>query len=106
MAALLCSSPTLADNWPNWRGPQHNGVAKGTFPVEWSDEKNLKWKIDLPERRVDADRGDDRIYVTCGKEGKNVLVAPDMNGKAQWEAVIGDERKGKHQKATGANPRR
>ncbi|AMV21449.1 PQQ-binding-like beta-propeller repeat protein [Planctomyces sp. SH-PL14] len=104
LAALLCSSPILADNWPNWRGPQHNGVAAGAFPIEWSGEKNLKWKIDLPSGGSTPIVWEGRIYVTCGKEGKNILVALDLNGKTAWEAVIGDERKGKHQKATGANP--
>ncbi len=36
-------------NWPQWRGPQANGVAPyGNPPVEWSESKNIKWKIELP----------------------------------------------------------
>ena len=36
-------------NWPQWRGPQANGVAPyGNPPIEWSESKNIKWKIELP----------------------------------------------------------
>ena len=35
-------------NWPAWRGPDMNGVAeKANPPVEWSEEKNIRWKIPL-----------------------------------------------------------
>lgn len=34
--------------WPQWRGPDGNGVAlKGDPPVEWSEEQNIRWKADL-----------------------------------------------------------
>src|SRR5688500_8879565 len=36
---------TSAANWPQWRGPDGQGVSeeKG-LPVEWSNTKNIKWK--------------------------------------------------------------
>src|SRR5262245_12127250 len=35
--------------WPQWRGPLANGVAPhANPPVEWSEKKNLRWKITLP----------------------------------------------------------
>ena len=34
--------------WPQWRGPQWNGVApEGNPPVVWSETENLKWKIPI-----------------------------------------------------------
>ncbi len=36
-------------NWPQWRGPETNGVAPaGNPPLEWSETKNVKWKIEIP----------------------------------------------------------
>ncbi|MBC8182124.1 PQQ-binding-like beta-propeller repeat protein [candidate division KSB1 bacterium] len=36
-------------NWANWRGPFVNGVApNGNPPIEWSESKNIKWKIEIP----------------------------------------------------------
>jgi outer membrane protein assembly factor BamB len=36
-------------HWPQWRGPQMNGVAPlSDPPVEWSETKNVKWKVEIP----------------------------------------------------------
>jgi hypothetical protein len=36
-------------NWPAWRGPTGNGlVLHGNPPLEWNEEKNVKWKVKLP----------------------------------------------------------
>jgi outer membrane protein assembly factor BamB len=35
--------------WPQWRGPNMDGVAPhGDPPVEWSESKNVAWKVDVP----------------------------------------------------------
>ncbi len=36
-------------NWPQWRGPLANGLApEADPPLEWSDSKNVKWKVKIP----------------------------------------------------------
>ncbi|MBI5085333.1 MAG: PQQ-like beta-propeller repeat protein [Acidobacteria bacterium] len=50
---LFCCVWTLsagAADWPQWRGPQFNGVAEGAAPLEWSDSKNVAWKTPIPGR--------------------------------------------------------
>lgn len=38
-------------NWHQWRGPDANGVAPaGDPPIEWDDERHLKWKVEIPGR--------------------------------------------------------
>jgi outer membrane protein assembly factor BamB len=38
-----------ADQWPQWRGVDGSGIAAGANPpTEWSETKNVKWKIKLP----------------------------------------------------------
>ena len=38
-------------NWPQWRGPLANGISPdGNPPVEWSETKNVKWKVEIPGR--------------------------------------------------------
>lgn len=35
--------------WPQWRGPLGTGVAPHADPpVEWSEDKNIRWKVPLP----------------------------------------------------------
>lgn len=50
---LFSAEPPLdyQENWPQWRGPSANGVAPmGNPPQEWSENKNIKWKIPIPGR--------------------------------------------------------
>ncbi len=47
LAALTAS----AENWPQWRGPQANGIApQGNPPTTWSETENVKWKVQIPGR--------------------------------------------------------
>lgn len=37
--------------WPQWRGPDATGVARhATPPLEWSETKNIRWKVEIPGR--------------------------------------------------------
>jgi outer membrane protein assembly factor BamB len=37
------------ENWPHWRGPDHNGKSSAVnLPSEWSEDKNIVWKTALP----------------------------------------------------------
>lgn len=58
-AAILGVSFTTADadraeteaqhHWPQWRGPLGTGVGPhANPPVEWGENKNLRWKVALP----------------------------------------------------------
>jgi outer membrane protein assembly factor BamB len=35
-------------DWPQWRGPANDGVARTTPPLTWSDTSNIAWKIKVP----------------------------------------------------------
>jgi outer membrane protein assembly factor BamB len=42
-------SAEIAANWHQFRGPLASGVAPlGNPPVEWSETKNVKWKVEVP----------------------------------------------------------
>ena len=52
---LLASTDSEGDSvhgdhyWPQWRGPNGNGVAPyANPPLEWSERKNIRWKLRLP----------------------------------------------------------
>ncbi len=48
---LLLASPSPADHWAHWRGPNGNGAAiNAQPPTEWSPTKNIKWKVAIPGR--------------------------------------------------------
>tara|TARA_R110002049_G_scaffold72490_6_gene187362 strand:+ start:41736 stop:42989 length:1254 start_codon:yes stop_codon:yes gene_type:complete len=61
-------SAFAADSWPQFRGPSGDGIARAAaeLPTEWSAEKNIAWKTDLPgEGWSSPVVADGRIYVTA-----------------------------------------
>ncbi len=66
-AAAVAGDPDQASlSWPQWRGPQMTGVAlHADPPVEWSDTKNIQWKVEIPGKGSSSPIvWGDRVYVT------------------------------------------
>lgn len=48
-AANFATAATADQNWGQWRGPRADGTApKADPPTEWSESKNVKWKLTIP----------------------------------------------------------
>ena len=104
------------DDWPRWRGPNDNGMGRGDAPIEWSDSKNMAWRVAIPGRGHSSPViWGDKIFITTavpteaaaaapapapqqqrgpgggagtGLEHKFVLMCLDRNtGKVLWERV-------------------
>jgi outer membrane protein assembly factor BamB len=46
---LAAAAPTLAQNWPQWRGPTQDGVSPETgLPTHWTTTTNIAWKLPMP----------------------------------------------------------
>ena len=82
-------------NWPQWRGPAGTGVAEqGNPPVEWSEEKNIKWKLALPGRGQSTPViWGDRIFILSAVEtDKEAPVASDAgdaeSGRSGWRPPL------------------
>lgn len=103
--ALFTSVTFGADAWPNWRGPDYNGVAVGSgYPTAWSATENVAWKVELPGRGSSTPIvWGNHVFVTCGVDGKNTLLAYNLSGQELWRDTVGTERAGKNKKASGAN---
>ncbi len=115
VSVLACSALFAADDdWPRWRGPDFNGVARGGAPTEWSDTKNVAWRVSIPGRGFSSPViWGDKIFLTtavptqaaaaaapeqprrragggtaAGIEHRFVVLALDRNtGKTLWERV-------------------
>jgi outer membrane protein assembly factor BamB len=68
------------NNWPNWRGPNADGVSlNGTPPTEWSETKNIKWKMPIPGKGIGTPVvWGDQIFIT---------TAIELDQKATEEAI-------------------
>jgi len=46
---LTFAGPAFAGNWPNWRGPEGNGVSRDkNLSLKWNDKENVRWRAELP----------------------------------------------------------
>jgi outer membrane protein assembly factor BamB len=91
---LLGSGIAVADNWPQWRGPTHNGISKETgVPTKWSSTENVAWSLKLPGMggSTPAVWGD-RIFLTSADGADIVLLCVGTDGKERWKRKVGTER--------------
>jgi outer membrane protein assembly factor BamB len=70
-------------NWPQWRGPALNGVVPGDAPLEWSDSRNVSWKIEIPGRGYSSPIvwGDKLFLTTAVPTGKGSGPADAGGGR-------------------------
>ena len=48
-ALMLVGDVCAQENWPQWRGPDQNGVGTATgLPLTWSETENIVWKTPMP----------------------------------------------------------
>src|SRR5213596_2151685 len=65
-SAAGATAATAAERfWPQWRGPYATGVSRtATPPLEWSETRNIRWKIEIPGRgSASPVVWGDRVYV-------------------------------------------
>jgi outer membrane protein assembly factor BamB len=68
---LVLSAAVAAENWPQWRGPNGQGVSSETkLPHEWAPGKNIAWKTPLPHGYSSPIVWGDRIFLTAAIEGE------------------------------------
>jgi outer membrane protein assembly factor BamB len=88
--------PVVA-NWPAWRGPLNNGSAPdATPPLEWSETKNVKWKVKLPgSGSATPIVWGDRIFIQAAvKSGQPAEVKPPEPPPAATNAPAGERPRG------------
>jgi len=104
--AAACAAEPSTGNWPAWRGAGFTGGAtEGNYPGDWSVEKDLAWKIELPGRGCSTPIvWDGNIILTAPVDGRDAVVCLDWSGKTRWQTALAKERPGKHRNGSGCNP--
>jgi outer membrane protein assembly factor BamB len=105
LAALaFVSVLSAADgDWPHWRGPDDDGMARGDAPLRWSDNDHIAWKAAVPGRGHSSPVvWGNRIFLTTavpaddsaasagrglGAHRFMVLCYDRKTGKLLWEQV-------------------
>lgn len=82
---ILPAIPSADDaHWPQWRGPMATGAAgSGTPPLEWSETKNVKWKVEIPGKgSATPVIWGDKIFVLSAVPAAQPAAAADLGGGA------------------------
>ena len=98
------------ENWPQWRGPQGNGISDSTkLPTTWSLEKNenIVWKTELPSWSGSTPIiWGDSIFVMSPSKSDGTAPAPQESGFKGPPPGKGDGTPGKGFKKGGNRPTR
>lgn len=91
ITAVVSPSVVTSADWTAWRGPLGNGISSEQgLLTTWGPEKNVRWRIALPEPGNSTpivSKG--RVFLTQA-EGKqrNVLCFDRTDGKLLWKSGI------------------
>lgn len=96
---LLLASPALPlQDWPQWRGPDGNGVASPqSVPLEWDRETNVRWRTPLaqPGNGSPVVRGG-RVFLTIPEDeeglGRSLLCFSTEDGRLLWKRTVAFDR--------------
>lgn len=94
--SLALSAAVAAENWPQWRGPQGQGISnEKDLPTEWAPDKNVAWKTALPHGYSSPIVWGDRIFLTTAIEGEAAPGVVPESVRIQQphpESVGGDKK--------------
>ena len=78
------AEPTLKDQWPEFRGPNGNGIVVGErgLPTTWSEEKNIAWKTKIDGKAWSSPVvWDDQIWITNSSADGKLMEGICINKK-------------------------
>jgi outer membrane protein assembly factor BamB len=103
---LIFSSAVCAADWPQFRGTNSSGISTDTQPppLEWSAEKNVKWKYPLPNGGNSSPIvWGDRVFLTCAQDSKgtrrSLFCFNRADGKPLWIRTVAWEKSDPHHDA-------
>ena len=97
LLVLATAAAASAENWPQWRGPDGQGVSReAALPMEWRPDANIAWKVPLASGHSSPIVWGDRLFLTTVTEGAPIpghAALPHVMEGKPWshpESVAGD----------------
>lgn len=85
-AIAVLASAALAQDWPQWRGPNRDGKAAFNAPQAWPKTLVQKWRVVVGEGVATPALAGDRLYVFSRQDGNEVIRCLDAaSGKEIWQ---------------------
>ena len=84
---LLGSSAHGQESWPQWRGPDRDGILSSfSAPIAWPDHLSMKWKQEIGSGYASPVVSDGKVYVFSRQEGRELLSCLELtSGKILWQ---------------------
>jgi outer membrane protein assembly factor BamB len=94
---LWFASSARAENWPRFRGPTGQGISAETgLPLEWSADKNVKWKTAIPGLGWSSPIvWGDRVFLTStSTDGVacHVICVNKSDGRILWDKQVFEQK--------------
>ena len=96
--SAIFAGNTSASDWPQWRGPNHNGSSDATgLPTSWSATDNVKWAAALPgTSSATPVLSGDRVFIASNDESMSKLYALCLDrktGEVLWNKLLSESAK-------------
>lgn len=91
LAFAALTNTCVADNWPQWRGPNGDGSStEKSLPTVWDQSKNVAWKAEMPgQGGATPIVWGERIFVTSADGSDLVLICLNAtDGKQIWRQNV------------------
>ena len=83
---LIGAGSALAQDWPQWLGPDRNCTAQITVPETWPEALTQQWKTDVGQGCSSPVLVGDKLYILARMDDKEVLHCLDAaTGKSVWQ---------------------
>src|SRR2546423_8787058 len=102
---LVAGIESRAADSPQFRGADRSGISKdANAPVEWSPERNIKWKVPLPSGGNSSPIvSGDRVFLNCAQDPKgtrrSLYCFNRTDGKQLWVKTVAWEKADPHHDA-------
>ncbi len=91
VVVFSCSAASvLAGDWPNWRGPNHDGRSdESAIRTAWSGELKVAWQRTIGDGYSGITTAKGKVYTGGQADGTQLLYCLDAkSGKVAWTAPI------------------
>ena len=87
LVAMAAPVSLASDEWPQWRGPNRDGVASSfETPKKWPEKLTLKWKVPVGFGDASPVMSGKRVYLFTNRDGREVVTAVKLaDGKQVWQ---------------------
>jgi outer membrane protein assembly factor BamB len=84
------ASGAAAVEWPQWRGPNRDGVATSFTPPEaWPAQLTRKWQVTVGTGHASPVVAGNRVIVHARRDNREVVAAYDLaSGKQLWQDAV------------------